>query len=58
MSRRVTEGHLERRLTVRPFIENGDFERDISGRVAVWHGGFREAFPSAGKITGWLSRTG
>ena len=55
---RITEDHLERRLTVRPFIENGDFERDISGRVAVWHGGFREAFPSVGKITGWLSRTG
>ena len=55
---RITREHLEGRLTVRPFIENKDFERDISGRVAVWHGGFREAFPSAGKITDWLSTIG
>lgn len=55
---RITGEHIERKLTVRPFIENGDFERDTKDRVAVWHGGFREAFPSAGKITGWLSRAG
>ena len=53
---RLTRDHLERKLTVRPFIENGDFERDTRDRVAVWHGGFREAFPSAEKIADWLSR--
>ncbi len=52
----LTKDHLEGRLTVRPFIENEEFEPDISGRVAVWHGGFREAFPSAGKIADRLSR--
>ena len=51
----MTKGHVERRLTVAPFIDNADFEIDIRDRVAIWHGGFREAFSCVEKIGDWLS---
>ena len=54
----LTEGHRNRELTVAPFIESGEFETDNQDRVAIWHGGFREALSYVGRISDWLSRTG
>ena len=52
----LTKRHLDRKLTVGPFVENGEFETDIRNQVAIWHGGFSEAMASVDKITTWLSR--
>ena len=53
----ITKAHLDRKLTVAPFVKNGEFETDIRDRVAIWHGGFQEAISSVNKIINWLSRT-
>lgn len=53
---RMTGGHINRELTVAPLIGNGDFETDIRNRVAIWHGGFCEAFSLAERICDWLSK--
>ena len=52
---KMTKEHVERKLTVAPFIDNASFEIDIRDRVAIWHGGFREAFSCVEKISDWLS---
>ena len=54
----MTDAHRNRELTVAPFIESREFETDNQDRVAVWHGGFREAFSHVGRICDWLSRIG
>ena len=54
----MTEAHRNGELTVAPFLENGEFETDNHDRVAIWHGGFREALSDVGRINDWLSRTG
>ena len=51
---KMTKAHVDRELTVAPFIANGNFEIDIRDRVAIWHGGFREAFSCVDKISDWL----
>ena len=53
---RMTEAHLKRELTVAEFIEQEKFETDIRKRVAIWHGGFREALSAVQEITSWLSK--
>ena len=40
--------------TVKSFIEHEEFEKDNRRRVAIWHGGFREALSAVNKITEWL----
>ena len=40
--------------TVGNFIINGEFETDRMNRVAIWHGGFREALLAIDKIVEWL----
>lgn len=40
--------------TVKDFIEHAMFETDTNNRVAIWHGGFREALSAVHKITSWL----
>ena len=54
----TTEAHRNGKLTVAPFLENGEFETDNHDRVGIWHGGFREALSDVGRISDWLSRTG
>ena len=41
--------------TVEHLIANGEFETDRKHRVAIWHGGFREAVSVIDKIIEWLS---
>ena len=42
--------------TVSDYIEYKDFEKDRMNRVAIWHGGFREAFYAIHRIIEWLRR--
>ena len=42
--------------TVEDFIAKQEFETDSTDRVAIWHGGFREALSAVEEIVEWLSR--
>ena len=42
--------------TVEDFIAKREFEMDRKDRVAIWHGGFREAVSAIDKLVEWLSR--
>ena len=42
--------------TVEDFIAKREFEMDRKDRVAIWHGGFREAVSAIDKMVEWLSR--
>ena len=46
----------ENNSTVNDFIINKEFERDRKERVAIWHGGFREAITAVDNIVEWLLR--
>ncbi len=54
---KITKAHLDRKLTVASFVENGEFETDINNQIAVWHGGFLEAIAAVDKINTWMSKT-
>lgn len=51
---RTTKEHLDRQLTVAEFIQRHEFETDLHGRVAIWHGGFIEALKSLDEIANRL----
>ena len=53
---KITKTHLNRKTTLASFVENEQFETDISNRVAIWHGGFQKAITASEKICNWLSR--
>ena len=42
--------------TIEDFIVEREFEQDCKTRVAIWHGGFREAVSDVDKIVEWLSK--
>ncbi len=46
----------ENSSTVEDFIAKKEFEQDRKKRVAIWHGGFREAASEVDKIIEWLSK--
>lgn len=46
--------HLNRQLTVVPFLQQHEFENSLLNRVAIWHGGFIEALGSFDKIANRL----
>ena len=52
----ISQDHLNRDGTVAPFVERQEFETDFPGRVAIWHGGFVEAFSAVDRIIDHLSR--
>ena len=51
---KITNQHLNRKLTVAPFIQQHEFENSLLDRVAIWHGGFIEALSSFDKIANRL----
>jgi SIR2-like protein len=50
----TTKQHLNRQLTVVPFLQQHEFENSLLNRVAIWHGGFIEALGSFDKIANRL----
>ncbi len=52
----TTKEHLNRQLTVAPFIQQHEFENSLPDRVAIWHGGFIEALSSFDEIANRLHR--
>ena len=53
----ISNEHIDRSLTVAPFIENGVLETDASDRVAIWYAGFSEAISSVDNVRKWLQTT-
>lgn len=51
---RTTKEHLNRQLTVVPFLQQHEFENSLLDRVAIWHGGFIEALGFFDKIANRL----